>query len=88
MLENNDKPNGIYAFSLPDGLPARFTCCICGGPAISEIEIYDEIVCDCCYSKTDHIREEADNQHCCDKMCSHLTDFTFECNGQCTRCIV
>ena len=83
----DDKPNAIYPFALPEGLPARLTCVLCGGPAISEIEIDDEIVCDVCYLK-DYIREHADHQHCFDTKCNHADDFTFECDGKCARCLL
>ena len=92
MLENNDKPNGIYAFSLPETLPAKFTCAFCGGPAISEIELFDEVICDLCYTRETKIREEADNQYCYEKGRCISTDrdgepmSTPECDGQCARC--
>ena len=95
MLENNDKPNGIYAFSLPETLPAKFTCAFCGGPAISEIELFDEIICDVCYLKESKIREEADNQYCYDKGCDIQTDPDRErdqglgcCDGKCSECLL
>ncbi|MCK9571511.1 hypothetical protein M0R72_21355 [Candidatus Pacearchaeota archaeon] len=88
-MDNDNKGySAIYSFGLPDGLPARFTCCICGGPAISEIEINDELICDCCYQKNDHIHQEADHQYCFWKNCNHKADIAYECNGECARCIV
>lgn len=95
MIQDTNESNGIYDFALPNTLPAKLTCCFCGGPAISEIEIFDEVVCDVCYSKFDHIREEADNQYCYEKGCGIQTDPDRErdqglgcCNGKCAECLL
>jgi hypothetical protein len=80
-----------FPFGLPEVAETKFTCVFCGGPAIGELEIYDEIVCDVCYSKKDHIREEVDDQYCYDKGCNLLTDPDRErtgeycCDGRCAR---
>lgn len=54
----------LYRFGLPD-VPGdvRFSCVFCGGPAISDLEIYDECVCDVCYAKDANIRHEVDAQY-------------------------
>ena len=88
--------SGKYRFGLPDVEPtAKLTCAFCGAPAISEIELFDEVICDLCYEKYDHIREEADNQYCYDKGCGIQTDPDRErdqglgcCDGKCARCVL
>jgi len=86
---DTNEANGIYAFGLPNVAEnVRFTCVFCGGPAISEIEIDDEIICDCCYQKNNMHRENADDQYCFWKKCEHRNDFLYDCDGRCARCVL
>ena len=62
---NNDKEaDAIYSFGLHDVEPtARLTCAFCGAPAISGLEIYDEVICDYCYSIDCKARAVVDAQY-------------------------
>ena len=91
-----NEADAIYSFGLPDVEPtAKLTCAFCGAPAISEIELFDEVICDVCYEKESKIREEADNQYCYNRGCGIQTDPTRErdqslgcCDGKCARCVL
>jgi hypothetical protein len=94
--EDRVKPTALYSFGLPDVEPGvKLTCVFCGGPAISEIELFDEVICDLCYTREAKFREEADNQYCYDKGCGIQTDPDRErdqglgcCDGKCARCML
>jgi len=94
--KKENAPTALYSFGLPDVDPcARFTCVFCGAPAISEIEIRDEVVCDLCYEKDSNIREEANDQYCYEKGCPVQIDPDRErdqslgcCDGKCARCLL
>ena len=93
MEHRNIEPNAIYNFGLPNVANVRFTCGLCGGPAISELELYDEVVCDVCYSKIKRVREEVDNQYCYEKRCPFANDdlpsqIDYCCDGKCARCLL
>lgn len=88
MMQETKGSSAIYNFGLPnvvDGV--KFTCALCGGPAISELEIFDEVVCDVCYSKMEHIREEVDNQFCYETRCTKPIESVC-CDGECKQCMV
>lgn len=59
-----NEADAIYSFGLPDVEPtAKLTCAFCGAPAISELEIYDEVICDYCYSIDRKARAVVDAQY-------------------------
>lgn len=90
--KKENAPAALYSFGLPGVEPsARFTCVLCGAPAISEIELYDEVICDLCYEKESKLREEADDQYCCEKRCPIQIGPDCEkifCDGKCTGCLL
>jgi hypothetical protein len=91
-------PDAIYNFGLPNVENVKFTCVFCGGPAISALELYDEVVCDSCYAKDPNLRKEIDAQYRFSKdgeswlEIARLLDSNRDeengkyCDGQCEKC--
>lgn len=92
-MREKKEADAIYNFGLPGSVDARFTCVLCGAPAISELEFYDEIVCDVCYSKVKHVHEEVDDQYRYEAMCPFRNNDTpieidWCCDGKCGSCLL
>lgn len=97
MIQGTIEPNAIYNFGLPNVENVKFTCVLCGGPAISELELYDEVVCDSCYMKDSNLRKEIDSQYRFSKDGEYwleiaklidegITENSKYRDGQCERC--